>query len=81
MLNIEILCVGKMSQKWFSDGFEEYRKRLSAFDRVTVTEISEYRITDDTNTFRKWLPKAISALSWRLPRPKTNRSTAFSARE
>ena len=52
MLDIEILCVGKMSQKWFSEGFEEYRKRLSAFDRVTVTEISEYRITDDTDSAR-----------------------------
>ncbi|MBQ5341837.1 MAG: 23S rRNA (pseudouridine(1915)-N(3))-methyltransferase RlmH [Oscillospiraceae bacterium] len=52
MLNIEILCVGRMSQKWFSDGFEEYRKRLSAFDKVTVTEISEYRITDDTDSAR-----------------------------
>lgn len=53
MLNIEILCVGKMSQKWFSDGFEEYRKRLSAFDRITVTEIPEHRITDDTDSARE----------------------------
>ena len=50
MLNIEIMCVGKMSQRWFSDGFEEYRKRLSAFDKVTVTEIAEYRISDDTDS-------------------------------
>ena len=52
MLNIELLCVGKMSQKWFSDGFEEYRKRLGAFDRITVTEISEYRVTDDSESSR-----------------------------
>ncbi len=52
MLNIEIICVGKMSQKWFSDGFDEYRKRLGAFDKVTVTEISEYRITEDSEASR-----------------------------
>jgi len=53
MLNIEILCVGKMSQKWFSDGFDEYKKRLGAFAKVSVTEISEYRISDDTESARK----------------------------
>ena len=53
MLNIELLCVGKMSQKWFADGFEEYRKRIGAFDRLTVTEISEYRITDDSDSSRQ----------------------------
>ena len=53
MLNVEILCVGKLSQKWFADGFEEYRKRLTAFDKVTVTEISEYRITDDNDSSRQ----------------------------
>lgn len=53
MLTIEFLCVGKMSQKWFSDGFDEYRKRLSAFDKVIVTEIPEYRIAEDTETARR----------------------------
>ena len=53
MLNIELLCVGKMSQKWFADGFEEYRKRIGTFDRLTVTEISEYRITDDSDSSRQ----------------------------
>ena len=53
MLNIELLCVGKMSQKWFSDGFDEYRKRIGAFDRITVTEISEYRVTDDSDSSRE----------------------------
>lgn len=52
MLNIEIVCVGKMSQKWFADGFEEYRKRLTAFDKVTVNEIPEYRITEDNESSR-----------------------------
>ena len=53
MLNIEIVCVGKMSQKWFSDGLEEYRKRLSAFDRIEITEIPEYKISSDTDKARE----------------------------
>ena len=53
MLNIDILCVGKMSQKWFSDGFEEYKKRLGSFDRITVTEVPEYRISEDNEASRR----------------------------
>ena len=53
MLTIEILCVGKMSQKWFQDGLEEYRKRLGAFDKVQITEIPEHRVTSDSETLRK----------------------------
>ena len=52
MLSIKIICVGKLSQKWFADGFEEYRKRLTAFDKVTVNEIPEYRITEDNESSR-----------------------------
>ena len=52
MLTIQILCVGKMSQKWFQSGADEYKKRLGAFDKVVVTEIPEYRITEDSETNR-----------------------------
>ena len=53
MLTIEVLWVGKMSQKWFQDGLEEYRKRLGAFDKVQITEIPEHRVTSDSETLRK----------------------------
>ena len=53
MLTIEVLCVGKMSQKWFQDGLKEYRKRLGAFDKVQITEIPEHRVTSDSETLRK----------------------------
>ena len=46
MLTIEVLCVGKMSQKWFQDGLEEYRKRLGAFCRLECAEIAEQRLLD-----------------------------------
>lgn len=53
MLTIQIVCVGKMSQKWFQIGAEEYIKRLGAFDRVVITEIPEYKITEDTDSNRQ----------------------------
>ena len=53
MLTIQIVCVGKMSQKWFQIGAEEYIKRLGAFDRVIISEIPEYKITEDTESNRQ----------------------------
>ena len=52
MLTMEILCVGKMSSRWFADGLDEYVKRLGAYDRVLVTEIPEHRISRDTAAAR-----------------------------
>ena len=52
MLTLEILCIGKMSSRWFADGLDEYVKRLGAYDRVVVTELPEFRITRDTAAAR-----------------------------
>ena len=53
MLTVQILCVGKMSQKWFQSGLEEYQKRLGAFDKVIVTEMQEYKVAEDTDARRE----------------------------
>ncbi len=52
MLTLEIICVGKMSSRWFSDGLDEYVKRLGAYDRVVITELPEHRISRDTPSAR-----------------------------
>ncbi len=41
MVNILILCVGKLKEKFYLGAAEEYAKRLSAFCRLTVTELPE----------------------------------------
>lgn len=53
MLTVQVICVGKMSQKWFQSGAEEYKKRLGAFDKVVITEIPEHRITSDSEANRQ----------------------------
>ena len=53
MLTIQIVCVGKMSQKWFQAGLNEYQKRLGAFDRIIITEIPEHKVTEDSNSQRE----------------------------
>ena len=44
MLNVKLICVGKMREKFYIDAFEEYRKRLQAYCRPELLEIPEQRL-------------------------------------
>lgn len=41
MIAVDIVCVGKIKEKYLSDGIAEYAKRLSRFCKFTVTELAE----------------------------------------
>lgn len=47
MINVKLVCVGKMKERFFKDAFEEYAKRLSAYCRFECAELNEYRLGDD----------------------------------
>ena len=46
MVNIQLLCVGKLKEKHFSAACAEYQKRLGAFCKLTVTELPEVRLPE-----------------------------------
>ena len=46
MLGVKLVCVGKMREKFYIDAFEEYRKRLQAYCRLELAEITEQRLSD-----------------------------------
>ena len=46
MLNVMLICVGKMREKFYIDAFEEYRKRLQTYCRLELVEITEQRLSD-----------------------------------
>ncbi len=48
MLSIDIVCVGKLSQSFLRDGCAEYVKRISSFAKLTVTELSETKLADES---------------------------------
>lgn len=48
-MNIDIIAVGKIKEKFFRDAVEEYSKRLSAFVKLTVTEIPDEKIPDNAS--------------------------------
>lgn len=47
MMHVEVIAVGKLKESFLTDGCKEYLKRLSAYAKVTVTEIKEERCPDN----------------------------------
>lgn len=40
-MQIQIIAVGKLKEKYFTDGIAEYSKRLTPYAKLTITEIAE----------------------------------------
>ena len=48
MLKINVICIGKIKEKYFTDAIAEYAKRLTAFCRFNIIELAEERIKSNT---------------------------------
>ena len=44
MLSVYLICVGKLKEKFYQDACAEYIKRLSAYCRLTLVELSEEKL-------------------------------------
>ncbi len=44
MLNITIVCVGKLKERFYEDAAKEYEKRLGGYCRLRITELPEERL-------------------------------------
>ncbi len=49
MLSVNIICVGKLKEKYWMQAVGEYEKRLKAFCKFKITEIDEEKIADNPN--------------------------------
>lgn len=49
MLSINIICIGKLKEKYLKDAAKEYTKRLSRYCKLTVTELNDEKIPDKLN--------------------------------
>lgn len=47
MLNVNIITVGKLKEKYLRDACEEYCKRLGAFCKIKIIELSESRLPNE----------------------------------
>lgn len=74
MLNVKIICVGKLKESYWRDACAEYAKRLGAFCKFTIQELPESRLSDKPSDLqiRAALEEegekilAVSANSWRV---------------
>ncbi len=45
-MNIDILCVGKIKEKYLRDAIDEYTKRLGKYCRINIIEVSDEKTAD-----------------------------------
>ena len=46
MVTINILCVGKIKEKFFKEAIEEYSKRLSKYCNLNIIEVEDSKVPD-----------------------------------
>lgn len=46
-MNVQLIALGSLKEKYMKDFSAEYEKRLSAFCKLTVTEIEPVRLSDN----------------------------------
>ena len=48
-MNINIICAGKIKEKYFTDAVNEYAKRLSRFVKLNIIEVPDEKIPENTS--------------------------------
>ena len=46
MIDVKVICVGKLKEKFFAAAADEYVKRLGAYCKISVLELPEERLPD-----------------------------------
>lgn len=47
MMNVQLIVLGKLKEKYMKDFSSEYEKRISGFCKLTVTELEPVRLSDN----------------------------------
>lgn len=47
MLNVTVLCVGRLKEKYWQEACREYEKRMGAFCRLRIVEVAEERLPEN----------------------------------
>ena len=46
-MNITVICLGKLKETYLKDAIQEYSKRISAYGKLTITELSPVKLPDN----------------------------------
>ncbi len=64
MLNVNIICVGKLKESYLRAAIEEYSKRMRTLCKLSVIELAEERTADNPSAAE--IQKTVSAESERI---------------
>ena len=69
MMNVSLICVGKMKEKFYIEAAAEYNKRLSPFCRLQIIELPEEKLppTPSQALIEAALRKEADAIRSRIP--------------
>ena len=48
-MNINIICIGKIKDRYINDGITEFSKRMTSFASLNIIELKEYNKEDSIN--------------------------------
>lgn len=48
-MNLTVICIGKLKEKFFTQAADEYLKRLSRFGKIDIIEIPDEKIPDSAS--------------------------------
>ena len=46
-MKITVVCVGKLKEKFFADGVEEYKKRLGRYAKIGIAEVADEKAPEN----------------------------------
>ena len=49
MLNVQIICIGKLKENYLKDAISEYSKRLQKYCDLTITELADEKLPNKLN--------------------------------
>mgnify|MGYP004506579865 CR=1 FL=1 len=69
MMNIQLICVGKLKEKFYFDAAAEYKKRLGAFCSLQIIELPEEKLPSNPSQAQitAALSKESAAIRGKLP--------------
>ena len=57
-MNITILCVGQIKEKYFKDAIAEYAKRLSRYCKLRIIEVADERTKENASESEQQMIRA-----------------------
>ena len=75
-MNITVIALGKLKEKYLTDAISEYSKRISAYGRLQIIELTPVRLSD--NPSQTEIDNALSKEAEEIKKKIPNNSYVFS---